>query len=141
MNITIQRDTFGATFCKGKLSIDGTYFCHTIEDVDRKLETTGCGSKIQNVTCIPRGNYKVVIDYSPHFQKDMLHILNVPCFDGVRIHSGNKSTDTEGCVIVGYDDTNLTVDWIGNSRPAAQDLQTRVNAAIVAGHTIKLEIL
>ena len=140
MKITIVRDTFGATFTKGKLSIDGTYFCHTIEDIDRKLEVSGCGSKVQNITCIPRGNYQVIIDYSQHFEKDMLHILNVPCFDGVRIHSGNDSADTEGCVIVGYDDSTPTKDWIANSRPAANDLQVRINAAIVAGHTIELEI-
>jgi hypothetical protein len=140
MKLSIVRDLLDSKFTKGKLYIDGTYFCHTIEDTDRKLETTGCSAKIQDVTCIPRGTYNVVTDYSNHFQKDMIHILNVNCFQGVRIHSGNTSADTEGCIIVGYDDSTPTKDWIGTSRPAANDLYMKVKGAIAAGHKIELDI-
>jgi hypothetical protein len=46
----------------------------------------------------------------------MPHILNVPNFTGVRIHAGNTSKDTDGCILLGY--TYAGKDFIGNSKLA-----------------------
>lgn len=141
MKIKLVRDTFGSTFTKGKLYIDNKFIAYTIEDTDRHIEKTGCKAKVQDTTCIPRGTYKVIIDFSNHFKKDLIHILNVPCFEGVRLHSGNSSKDTEGCIIVGYTDVDHAKDWIGTSRPAVDDIQAKVRGAIGAGHTVTIEIV
>ena len=45
----------------------------------------------------------------------MPEICDVPHFLGIRIHSGNKSADSSGCVIVGEWD-GKTPDWVSNSR-------------------------
>jgi hypothetical protein len=76
--------------------IDGEYLCDTLED-----EVRPEGIKIYGKTAIPYGVYQVTMSYSPKFERSMPLILNVPNFEGVRIHSGNSVTDTEGCVLVG----------------------------------------
>ena len=39
----------------------------------------------------------------------MFHVLNVPGFDGIRVHSGNDAEDTEGCPLVGNEKTDHTI--------------------------------
>jgi len=53
------------------------------------------------------------------FQKEMPHILNVPGFEGIRIHAGNTPKNTEGCILLGYTVKN---DCIGQSKAAFNDL-------------------
>ncbi len=84
----------------GGLYIDGSWFCHVLEDTDRKLEDRGI--KIPGKTAIPRGHYLVSIDISDRFKRRMPHILNVPQFEGIRYHWGNRPEDTEGCPILGF---------------------------------------
>lgn len=96
MQITIKRIFKGPEYTIGKLYIDGAYFCDTLEDTVRPD-----GVKIYGKTAIPAGTYKVKKTWSPRFKKKLPEILNVKGFTGVRIHAGNKSTDTEGCVLLG----------------------------------------
>jgi len=70
--------------------------CYTLEDCLRDV-------KIQNSTCIPAGKYELVFSFSNRFHKFLPLLLNVPNFSGIRVHSGNKASDTEGCVLVGFD--------------------------------------
>ena len=78
----------------GELYIDGVYFCYTLEDVVRP-------QKIKKETAIPNGTYRVEVDLSPKYGKLMPHVMNVPGFEGIRIHPGNDKEDTEGCILVG----------------------------------------
>lgn len=88
-------------YTPGALYIDGQFFCYTLEDQDRKLESGG--RKVYGETCIPRGKYPVVLDFSARFKRLMPHVLGVPQFDGIRIHNGRTTEHTHGCVLVGYE--------------------------------------
>lgn len=100
MKLFLSRDTFTNSSTGGVLAINDEFFCYTLEDKDRQLETHP-NAKVFGQTAIPRGVYTVTIDFSPKYQKNMPHVLGVPGFQGIRIHPGNTDADTEGCILLG----------------------------------------
>jgi hypothetical protein len=65
-------------------------------------------------------------------------IIHVTGFSGVRIHAGNSSEDTDGCILVG--DSLSGGDFIGQSRIAFNALFSIMQKAHMAGEPIELEI-
>jgi hypothetical protein len=103
----------------GELYVDGVFECYTLEDIEREV-------KIKSETAIPKGKYKVMITMSNRFKRQMPLLLNVPNFEGVRIHAGNTNHDTEGCILVGQTRSN---DFIGKSRKAYDKLFKKMQNA------------
>ena len=68
--------------------------------------------------------YKVKITMSNRFKKLMPLLIDVPNFEGVRIHSGNTSEDTEGCILVGK---NSETGKVTNSRNTFEKLMLELN--------------
>ena len=106
MKLEVKRIAKQGTYTIGKLFIDGEYFCDTLEDVCRGLtqnmtEAQIAQIKVKGQTAIPSGTYKVDITFSQKFKKYLPILENVKGFEGIRIHSGNDSDDTEGCLLVG----------------------------------------
>jgi hypothetical protein len=105
MNIVQSRYVFGEDFTLSRLLVDGEVVpeCpYILEDKVREVVGLPIAAwKVGGETAIPVGTYKVVIDMSQRFKKLMMHLLNVPGFDGIRVHAGNTSHDTEGCLIIG----------------------------------------
>lgn len=87
---------------------DGGFVCHTLEDVIRDHKEAGA-------TCIPAGEYEVIINWSNRYQRLMPRLLAVPFYTGVLIHPGNVAAHTHGCILVGRWDANLP-DFVGHSR-------------------------
>ena len=115
----------------GKLYINGEYFAFTIEDEDRGLTQTHSLELIKKIkkygiTAIPTGRYRVTMTYSTRFKRYMLQILDVPGFEGIRIHVANTAMDVEGCVGVAYEDS--TDGFAGNSAAAVKELEKRIRA-------------
>lgn len=142
MNIQLKRIAKKETYTIGKLYIDGVYFCDTIEDKDRDLNQTMSindikKKKVYGETAIPTGTYKLVIDYSNRFKKNMAHILNVPGYEGIRIHTGNSAKDSLGCIIVGK---NKVVGKVVESRNTYNQLFPILQKAFKEGE-IKITIL
>lgn len=103
MHLILQRTERGFLYTMGTLAIDGEPFCDTLEPTDRHLtaETMQPGQKVFGRTAIPTGCYPVELTYSPRFHRTLPLLRGVPCFEGIRIHTGNVSTDTGGCILVG----------------------------------------
>lgn len=95
MKLRLERISGDEKSTMGVLYANGKYACFTLEDAFRE-------AKLAGETRIPAGEYLLELSYSPRFKKDMWEILNVPRFTGIRIHTGNKVEDTEGCLLVGW---------------------------------------
>ena len=130
MDLKLIRKTFTEESTIGELYINNIFHCFTLEDKVRDI-------KIQNITAIPYGKYEIIINFSNHFQKQMPLLLNVPNYEGVRIHSGNKSTDTEGCILLG---STKGVNIIGNSRVQFEKFMVELKKS-TKGEKIFIEIV
>lgn len=117
MKLTLKRIALRPTCTIGKLYIDDAYFCDTLEDTVRDTNKSGKfdngEQKIKGKTAIPYGTYEIKWTYSPRFKKYTPQLMNVPSFEGIRVHAGNTSADTEGCLILGE---NKQVGKVLNSR-------------------------
>lgn len=94
MELILQRELEINNSVIGKLSINGKFLCYTLEDKIRDV-------KIKHETCIPEGEYRVIMNMSTRFKTVLPLLLNVPNFEGIRIHAGNTIEDTSGCILVG----------------------------------------
>jgi hypothetical protein len=131
MKMQLISDPSSAECTIGKLSIDGVFFCYTLEDTVRKI-------KIPGVTAIPAGTYEVIINNSGKFGKPMPLLLDVPNFKGIRIHIGNTAKDTEGCILVGYE---KGLGAIYKSKDAYNDLYERLKKAMNESEKVTIEIV
>lgn len=113
MKLLLTRVFFLPDRTIGRLFIDDVYFCDTLEDKNRDINHNGKfdnkESKVYGETCIPFGEYKIEITYSPKFKRELPILLDVPNFEGIRIHRGNYPKDTLGCILVGDLDINNNV--------------------------------
>lgn len=99
--LRLIREVFKENFTLGQLSTPvGTFF--SCEDTFREVLGRAVADwKIPGRTAIPMGNYRVIINFSQRFQKHLPLLLDVPGFQGIRIHAGNTHEDTEGCILIG----------------------------------------
>ncbi len=126
----------------GRWTMDGNFRAFTLEDRVREMLGQPVEKwKIHGETAIPVGKYVVAIDRSQRFslrasqkmrrpiQLWTIHLLDVPGFSGIRVHGGNRSADTEGCILPGLVHP-AKADYVGGSRAALDIIQPEVEAAL-----------
>lgn len=101
MEMILTRIAKRKTYTIGRLEIDGTYFCDTLEPRWRDVGWGRPGKKVAGRTAIPEGRYAVAVTFSPRFKRWLPLLLHVPMFEGIRIHAGNSAEDTAGCILPG----------------------------------------
>ena len=135
----------GDKYTISKLYIDGKYYCDTIEDTVRDLplecpytsrgQSCRCNEKIYSETAIPAGTYKVIVTMSNKFGRELPLLVDVPHFLGIRIHRGNTSKDSSGCIIVGENKVKGTVI---NSTKYEIDITKKIKEAIANGENVEI---
>ena len=118
MKLVLIRHARRADYTIGRLEDEnGMKICDTLEPTWRDYK--GGELKIPKKSAIPECTYRVVVTKSQRFQKYLPLLVGVPGFEGVRIHAGNTSRDTEGCILVGH---NLQVGKVLWSRITLEKL-------------------
>jgi len=135
LNLFIARLNGTKGFTGGRLYCNAVFECFTLEDEVREVDRQAVEKwKIKGQTAIPRGKYRVILSYSPHFGRILPEVLNVPGYIGVRIHSGNKADDTEGCILVGDEDPSD--GFMGESRQAFDRVFQKIQETINCGEEV-----
>lgn len=152
MKITVERFAFKKSYTIGRLYVDGQRFCDTLEDYDRNLTSTMPLEEIKKIkvkdeTAIPTGTYTVTLnEQSPRFKSrsqyafcngKLPRLKNVPGYEGVLIHIGNKPSDTSGCILVGE---NKAVGQVLNSTNTFRNLYKKLSEANNRGEQILVEV-
>lgn len=131
MTLTLTRDDANAVRTIGRLMVADELLCYTLEDPVR------VGPKVMHETAIPAGRYLIVITKSQRFGVLLPLLMNVPGFEGIRIHAGNTTKDTSGCILVGL---VRTIDEIRQSRQALAIVQSRIAKSLAKLEPVWIEV-
>lgn len=143
MKLRLQRVLDTPEFTCGLLTVNNTVYT-TLEDPHKTV-------KIKGKTRIPTGTYEIDLRrtspmasrYREKFgdgHHGMIWLRNVPQFDYIYIHIGNRPVDTEGCILVG-----MTMEpqkgFIGRSTEAYVELFPLVMDAIERNERVSIDIM
>lgn len=111
----------------------GAYVC----SMEPSMEWNGPANKVSGKTSIPVGTYKLDWTYSAAISKwrgkpsSAPLLVNVPGFEGVRIHEGSKLSNTHGCILPGYVPTPEGFKP-GTTTPANDYISSEIAADVTA---------
>ena len=122
------------------------FLCYTLEDEFRDV-------KIYGETRIPAGKYEIKLRREGGFHKryskkysnihvGMLHVVDVPGFEHILIHTGNTDEHTAGCLILGDTQENNQIvkdGFVGKSVHAYKRIYPYIAGAIKRGEKVTIE--
>jgi hypothetical protein len=127
VKLKLERKFLNENSTEGNLYVDGKWFCHVIEDkVRAKPGEWDNSHKVYAKTAIPYGNYQVLVTWSNRFKRMLPLLINVPDFQGIRIHNGRTETSSAGCLIVSY---KAGKGYVINDKKAMNDLTDMISEA------------
>ena len=121
------------------------FLCYTLEDEARAL-------KVKGETRVPAGTYNIGLRTEGGFHSKyskkyfgihvgMLHVLDVPNFEYILIHTGNTDEHTAGCLLVGdaQENNNIISDgFVGKSVNAYKRIYPSIAKAIQKGEEVTI---
>lgn len=149
MEVTLKRKYLKEGYTIGKLYIDKQYFCDTLEDEVRTLNTKE--DKVFGKTAIPYGRYQIAMNViSPKFgtmpfyrdvcEGRLPRLVNVHFFDGILIHVADGARGAEllqGCIGVGE---NRIKGGLLHGKKVFSNLYDMLNNAYKKGEQIWISI-
>ncbi len=146
MHLTLYRLSTSEESTLGVLYLNGEFAGYTLEDTKRL-------KKVAGETRIPAGIYEIKLrkdggmhqKYRQRFgrmHKGMLWLQNVPKFEWIYIHTGNKRGNTEGCILIGDSLNNNTLKdgFVGSSTPAYRRIYPKIAGAIAKGEDTNIRV-
>lgn len=129
------------------MTIDCAFACYVLEDEFRN-------KKVFGETRIPAGRYEIkfrteggfhqryLSKFGEDFHKGMLEIQDVPEFQYILIHIGNKDTDTAGCLLVGNTVNNNQIKdgFLGSSTQAYRHIYPIIANALLEDEQVFITI-
>jgi|TARA_R100000030_G_C3234414_1_gene119031 hypothetical protein len=144
LRFSSQEDsTSGLLFLEDEFGLN--FLCYTLEDERRAL-------KVKGETRVPQGTYEIKLRteggfherYKKRFgalHKGMLHVINVPNFEYILIHTGNTDEHTAGCLLVGDSQENNVIikdGFIGKSTNAYKRIYKDISKAIINNEKVTI---
>lgn len=143
LHLTLVRKYRKEAYTIGQLFNNGEFLCNTIEDRDRGLNNNMSAAAIlkikkPNETAIPTGTYRLNVSESPKFKRELIEVVGVPGFSGIRVHKGNSAYDSAGCIIPGI---NTEAGKVTDSTKYEEMLTKMVKKAISKNEDCYLTII
>ena len=147
LRFSSQEDsTSGLLFLESDLGLQ--FLCYTLEDEARAL-------KVRGETRVPAGTYEIKLRTEGGFHgrytkriagmhKGMLHVINVPNFKWILIHTGNTDEHTAGCLLVGDAQENNKIikdGFVGKSTNAYKRIYPPIAKALEKGEKVTIEYI
>ena len=146
MRLDLYRYSDDGKSTLGLFFIDNKFSCYTLEDTFRK-------EKVYGETRIPSGRYDIKlrdegqknIRYKTKYgnkHHGMLWLQDVPDFEWIYIHKGNEIKHTLGCILVGDQINNNTVNngFVGASTRAYERIYEKISDCILSGESVFIQI-
>ena len=146
MHLHLIRISTGKESTTGVLHINGEFVCFTLEDTKRN-------KKLHGETRMPDGLFKITLrneggmtqKYATRYgamHRGMLWLKDVPDFQWIYIHTGNKRGHTEGCILVGdsLNNNRISDGFVGKSRDAYRRVYPIIAKAIESNEEVSIRI-
>ena len=139
MPLKIIRVAAGKNSTLSHLYLDDIFLCFLLEDKIR-------AEKIAGKTCIPEGNYRLLLNTTagmnvrykqryPALHQGMIEIVGIPHFNLVFFHIGNDIGDTTACPLTGHYWTKIKGEYtVQQSAFAYQEVYPKLLTALKAGN-------
>jgi hypothetical protein len=72
----------------------------------------------------PDGTYSIEYEKSPKFSRNLWELKNVPNRSEIKIHVGNRSAHSKGCILVSHDGLNKLHRTLSNFKHLQIQIQT-----------------
>lgn len=127
------------------IGVDRRFMCYILEDQFNE-------PKVPGETRIPEGRYQIKLRteggmtqrYGDRFQfhRGMLWLQDVPDFEWIYIHVGNKDDHSEGCLLVGDGQVSNVTErgMVTNSVAAYTRIYNQIVTALMSGEEVWIEI-
>lgn len=144
MELTLHRTPSRKTCTISMLFINdaASKECYILENVIDEIagEAPEKWKRADGRNAIPIGKYRIDWTFSPHFKCYTPELRDVPGFTGVRIHGGNRDTDSEGCLITG---TSIGADGesVVASDIARDALYAKIHYAILSSEEVWITVI